>query len=176
MLNGTAVAVVTEVNMKLFNSPDSQSSNRAFTLPEILVSMSVVGLLVLSLFGGLSSGMSAVKAARENLRATQILEEKMEVFRAFSWDQVTTNAASIPTNFLAYFYPTNVAGTTNVDLSKSGTVYTGQVTIANCSFTESYSNDLKKITGTVTWQSGSALHQRTMDTMVSRFGMRNYLY
>lgn len=138
--------------------------------------MAIVGLLVLSLFGGLSSGMNAIRAARENLRATQILEEKMEVFRAYSWDQITTNASTIPTSFLAYFYPTNVAGSTNVDLSKSGTIYTGAVTIASSALTESYSNDLMKVTASVTWQSGTVLHQRTMDTMISRYGMRNYLY
>jgi prepilin-type N-terminal cleavage/methylation domain-containing protein len=162
--------------MRVFTSQTNQTRKGAFTLPEVLVSMAVVGLLVLSLFGGLSSGMGAIRAARENLRATQILEEKMEVFRAYSWDQITTNAASIPTNFVAYFYPTNISGSTSVDLSKSGTVYTGVLTIAESLLGESYSNDLKKVTATVTWQSGAVLRQRSMDTMVSRYGMRNYLY
>jgi uncharacterized protein (TIGR02598 family) len=162
--------------MKVFTSQTNQTRKGAFTLPEVLVSMAVVGLLVLSLFGGLSSGMGAIRAARENLRATQILEEKMEILRAYSWDQITTNVTAIPTNFVAYFYPTNISGLSGVDLSKSGTVYTGVLTIADSALGESYSNELKKVTVSVTWQSGNVLHQRSMDTMVSRYGMRNYLY
>jgi prepilin-type N-terminal cleavage/methylation domain-containing protein len=162
--------------MNAFTAPTNQIRKRAFTLPEVLVSMAVVGLLVLSLFGGLSSGMGAIRAARENLRATQILEEKMEILRAYSWDQITTNVTGIPTNFVAYFYPTNISGLANVDLAKSGTIYTGVLTISDSALGESYSNELKKVTVSVTWQSGDVLHRRSMDTMVSRYGMRNYLY
>jgi hypothetical protein len=45
--------------------------------------------------------------ARENIRATQILEEKMEVVRLFNWDQVVNLPGYIPTNFIAPFYANN---------------------------------------------------------------------
>ena len=45
---------------------------------EVLVAVSLVGIMFVSLYSGISSGFAVVQLARENLRATQILQEKME--------------------------------------------------------------------------------------------------
>ena len=141
----------------------------AFTLVEVLVAVALIGLVFTSFYAALSAGFASIAVARENLRATQILAEKMEVFRTFSWTEL--NGGNIPTNFTAYFYPTNsnnsVAG---------GVIYTGVVSIANSGISESYSNDLRKVTVNLSWASGSIPRERTMQTFVSQNGTRNYVY
>jgi len=42
--------------------------------------------------------------------------------------------------------------------------------------TESYSNSLKKVIATATWQSAGQQHQRQMTTLISQYGMQNYIY
>ena len=57
----------------------------AFSMIEILVAMVVLGIMFVSLYSGFSSGFAVVQLARENLRATQILQEKMETIRLYTW-------------------------------------------------------------------------------------------
>ena len=72
------------------------------TLAEVMVSVGLLGIMVVSLFAGFSSGFDVVRAERENVRATQILEERMEVIRLIHWDYVAPGF--IPTNFTVPFY------------------------------------------------------------------------
>jgi prepilin-type N-terminal cleavage/methylation domain-containing protein len=67
------------------------AARAAFTLVELVVAMAVIGVVVVSLYGGITSGISSVRMARENLRATQILVEKTEAIRLYRWDQITNS-------------------------------------------------------------------------------------
>ena len=139
----------------------------AFSLAEVLVALAVGSILFVSLYSGLSTGFAVVQLARENLRATQILQEKMETIRLYTWDQVAT-AGFIPTNFVEVFYSaTQYTG---------GLTYTGSVTIAAAPVSESYSNDLKLVTVLVTWESANVIRRREMSTLISRYGLQNYIY
>ena len=131
--------------------------------------MGMLGMMVVSLYGGISSGFATVKAAREGLRASQILSEKMEEFRTFAWAEITST--NIPLTFNSYFYPTNLINTTN-----SGVMYSGNVTITNANVTEPYNSSLRMISVDLTWQSGNRTHTRNMQTLVSQYGMRSYVY
>ena len=139
----------------------------AFTLMEIMVAVGVAGIVFLSVYAGLSSGFAIVELSRENLRATQIAQEKMETIRLYTWDQVTT-PGFIPTNFTDVFF----SGTQ----SASGLTYTGAVSIVDAPVTESYSNDLKEVTVSVSWASAGVLRIREMRTFISRYGLQNYIY
>ena len=142
-----------------------------FTLAEVLVGVGVMGVMTLSLFAGFSFGFAGVRVLREDLRATQILTERMEVVRLLNWDEVVNLPGYIPTNFIAPFYassPTNSTG--------GGVTYTGSVSVTTVPMTESYSNDLRKIQVQVTWTSGNIVRQRQMTTLVSQFGMQKYVY
>src|SRR5438093_2350219 len=75
---------------------------RAFTLMELAVAMGLLGFMVVSLYAGLTSGFAVLRVARENLRATQILEEHMELIRLINWHDVTT-PGFIPATFNASF-------------------------------------------------------------------------
>jgi prepilin-type N-terminal cleavage/methylation domain-containing protein len=155
--------------MKLHTDRDEfcQASNRAFSMVEVLVAMSLVGIMFLSLYSGISSGFAVVQLARENLRATQILQEKMETIRLYNWDQVN-QTGFIPTNFTASYYTTNQAGT--------GLIYTGSVSVASASMSESYNSDLRMVTVQLKWKSANVGRTREMKTLVSRYGLQNYIY
>src|SRR5678809_1021852 len=68
-----------------------------FTLAEVMVSVSVTAMAFVSLYVGISCCFGVVQANRENVRATQILQEKLEVVRLFNWNQVTNGY--IPATF-----------------------------------------------------------------------------
>src|SRR5437899_2915270 len=72
-----------------------------FTILELVVALALIGLLVLAVYGAITSGMVTMRMARENLRATQILLEKMEAIRLYNWDQLNTNF--VPTQFISNY-------------------------------------------------------------------------
>lgn len=149
------------------NKTSSALARAAFSLSEILVALAIGSVVFVSLYSGLSTGFAIVQLARENLRATQILQEKMETIRLYTWDQIST-AGFIPTNFIDVFYSsTQYSG---------GLTYTGSVTIVAAPISESYSSDLKMVTVQVTWESANVLRTREMKTFVSRYGLQNYIY
>src|SRR5204863_9159663 len=76
----------------------------AFSLVEATVGMAIIGTTVGALFTGFTSGFFTMQLARENLRATQIMLEKMETIRLYSWKQVT-NSAYIPNTFTNFYDP-----------------------------------------------------------------------
>ena len=134
---------------------------------EVLVAVAIGGVVFVSLYSGLSTGFAVVQLARENLRATQILQEKLETIRLYTWEQITAQGF-IPTNFTDVFYSaTQYTG---------GLTYTGSVAIANAPLTESYNSDLRMVTVKVSWESANVLRQREMSTFVSRYGLQNYVY
>ena len=139
------------------------------TLAEVMVSVGLLGIMVVSLFAGFSSGFDVVRASRENVRATQILEERMEVIRLIKWDNVTPGF--IPTNFTVPFYAVVGTNTTPVGLT-----YTGTVSFPDTGMSETYSTNLRTIQIGLTWTSGNVTHKREMITYVSKYGMQNYIY
>jgi prepilin-type N-terminal cleavage/methylation domain-containing protein len=155
--------------MKLNVMNQTQRATRwsAFTLVEVLVAMALVGITFVSLYTAISSGFAVINVARENLRATQILLEKMETLRLYNWNQINSNGF-IPPTFTA---PDSPLGNTN-----SGLMYQGTMTITNAPASETYSNDLRVVILQVSWTSGRVLRQREMQTLVSRYGLQNYIY
>jgi len=147
----------------------SLSSKMAYSFIELLVAMAVLGVMFVSLYSGFSAGFAIIELARENLRATQILQEKMETIRLYTWDQINT-PGFIPTNFVENFY--SVGTNTN----SSGLNYTGRVTIASAPVAASYSNELKSVTIEVRWSSARIERTRQMSTLVTRNGLQNYIY
>jgi hypothetical protein len=121
-----------------------------------------------SIYVGFVQGFHVINANRENLRATQILAERTEIVRLYTWNQLT-NTTYIPKTFTEYFHPTAAKG-------KQGAVYAGKVTVRNTSLSEGYTNDLREVVIDLSWTSGSKKHQRTVTTLVAHYGLQNYLY
>jgi prepilin-type N-terminal cleavage/methylation domain-containing protein len=139
----------------------------AYSMIEVLVAVAVLGVMFVSLYSGFSSGFAVIQLARENLRATQIMQEKMETIRLYTWDQINT-PGFVPTNFVDNFY--------SVGTNVSGLSYTGQVTITTAPFSASYSNDLKSVKIRLQWSSANVLRTREIQTLVTRQGLQNYVY
>jgi type II secretory pathway pseudopilin PulG len=144
---------------------------RAFTLVEACVAMGLVGVIFIGLYASLAWGFASLRLTRENLRATQILTEKMETIRLYTWDQVTVISNFLPTTFTATYYPpgeTNTYGT--------GTIYSGTLSVEPVAFGTNYDDDMRKVTVKVNWVTGGLPRSRSLTTFVSQYGMQNYVW
>src|SRR5579883_1845407 len=144
---------------KVWTHASLRACRRAFTLVEVMMGFCVIGVMMASLYGGLYFGFAQVKLAREDERATQILQEKMEVVRLLNWNQLVNTPGYVPSTFSASYAlgnPTNSPA--------SSLIYSGTVIVTNAPISESYSNDLRLIKIQLTWQSGGITHQRQMST------------
>ena|ERR1041384_2501610 len=152
-----------------------RSSAVAFTLAEVMISVLILVIMLVSLFAGFSSGFSAVQATRENLRATQIMLQRVEALRLFKWSQANNTNYLKPT-FTEKYDPraTNAAGT----------LYTGFVTVSTpANLPAAYNTNMLDVTITLYWtnyygrnMTNKLVRTRQMETYVARYGMQNYIY
>jgi prepilin-type N-terminal cleavage/methylation domain-containing protein len=82
---------------------------RGFSLVEVVIAMAIVGVSAFALLSGISSGMLTMQMARENVRATQIMVERTETLRLYSWDQLNTTNF-IQTAFTESYDPVSTNG------------------------------------------------------------------
>jgi Tfp pilus assembly protein PilV len=142
----------------------------AFTLLETFIASVLILLGMVSLYAGITYGFSVTQVTRENLRATQLILEKFETIRLYTWDQINgSNGFIIPTNFTES-YAVDTAGTA------SGVTYNGTMTIETAPLGTSYSTDMKLVTVTLNWTSAGVPRTRTMQTLVARQGLQQYVY
>ncbi len=139
----------------------------AFTIVEVVFAMGTAALMFLALYAGVTWGFAVMRLCRENTRATQILLEKMETIRLYTWDQVNSNGFLTPT-FSVPYYP--MGG------SNTGTIYHGTLTIGPAPVYASYADDLRQVTVTINWTTGDLPRTRSISTYVSRYGLQNYVY
>jgi len=150
---------------------NSLKSQQAYTIAEVIMGSAVMGVMLVGLFGGMTSGWAFTQLAREDLRATQIMVEKMEEVRLYSWSQINgSNGYVIPPSFNTSYYPPGLG-------NSSGITYTGQLSILPANLGgASYSNAMRLIKVNLQWQSGRAPHSRAMSTYVGSNGIQNYVY
>jgi len=139
-----------------------------FTLMEVLVATAVIGLVFTALYSGITSCFFSIRLARENLRATQIMLEKMEVIRLLTWSQVNSNGF-LPGTFKALYDPNSP------DPSKALS-YEGTIVVTNIPLSVNYKDDLRLVTVRLTWNTDRLARTREMSTYVSRYGVHNYLF
>jgi len=176
------------------NRPREKTSG-GFLLIEAIVGMAVVGLLIAALYSALTSGFRTEQLDREDIRATQLLIEKMDELRVISWEQLLDPSIT-PTNFDASFNPDETPalrqrnflnmpalglGATNAvakGLQKyQSLVYYGTVDIVDSPNDTTYSSDMKQVTVTLKWKAQSGMTRtRSFTTFVARYGMQNYKY
>ncbi len=146
---------------------------RGYSLMEVICAIAIAAIVTSILFNGFDSGYSILQTTREDLRATQILMQKTEAFRLYSWDELT----NAPRTFQEYYYP---AGITS---SNSGAVYYGTVSAlgipTNIPDSDTYKANIHSINITVAWTnyngSRAVPHTRQMQTFNAVNGMQNYL-
>src|SRR6185503_1884382 len=141
--------------------------HHAFTLMEVMLAVVIVGVEFVSLYVAISQGFAVVQSARENLRATQIMQEQVEVIRVLDWEKVTTTPS--PWNFSANFYPAN--GT------NPGITYSGTIAVTDAPVPGAYAADMRLVVVSLSWTNGAnsrAMRNRELRTLVSRYGLHNY--
>jgi len=140
---------------------------------EVMVATFLLGIMVVALLGAFSWGLSVVHAARDNLRATQILTQKTETVRLFKWNQLTNNAMA-PPNFTAYYDPSG---------TNSGTLYSGKYSVlaVPSEIPAAYRDKMRLVDVDVYWTNRVSatrvtVQRRQVQTFVAQFGLQNYVY
>lgn len=151
-------------------------SREGVTLIELMVSVAIISILFVALYQGMTFGTISLSRSREDQRATQVLLDKIEIMRLYSWDQINSNGF-IPTSFTEPFSygisnKTLVVGYTN----EPGFYYYGTIQITSPPFTNAYSSSMKQVNITLKWTNSGLERERSMSTFVSEKGLQKYVY
>ena len=136
-------------------------------------------MVLVSLFAGISASFRVTQAARENLRATQIMLERMETVRLYTWNQLLYSNM-IPATTTTFYYPLATEG------ESRGITYRVNLSVTNAAMNPpaAYSDRLRAISVTVFWtnyygskrQTNVLVRSRSMTTYSARDGIQNYVY
>ena len=181
------MAPAARILVKLGITDISKRRTSAFSLTELLIATAITSIAFVSLYSGIASSFGVLSVARENLRANQIMVEKLETIRLYNWDQINSNGF-IPPTFTAPFFPTvitNVLGknpdgstsyTTYTNGSHGGVTYFGQVSITNAPVSPQYASSMRLVTVDLVWTNGNVARQRSMQTLISANGLQDYIF
>ncbi len=158
--------------MKMHRPVFDKPTQGGFSLAEVIIAVFLLGVVVLALFGAFSAGMSIIQNERDNIRATQIMLQKMETVRLLTWSQ-GVNSGIAATNFADFYDPL---------ASAKGTAYQGYflTAMADTNIPADYQKQLRAAAVTVYWTNylgrQPVVHSRQVQTFVARYGMQNYVY
>lgn len=147
-----------------------RGTSKAFTLLETSIASVIILLAIASVYAGITYGFSVTQVTRENLRATQLILEKFETIRLYTWDQLNGSNNFVIPNTFTESYAVDTTG------NASGVTYSGTMTLETPPLGASYSGDMKLVTVTLTWTSAGVPRTRTMQTLVARQGLQQYVY
>jgi hypothetical protein len=144
------------------------------SLPEVIFAVCLVGMMLVSLYTGFSSGFTIVRSARQNIRATEILTRQSERLRLLNWTQVLDTQNFLRPTFTETLDP-NDSPSNPTSLTYFGTIEPSTPT----DWPAAYRNQVRLITITLTWTNtiGSTpiVNQRQMQTCIARYGMQSYI-
>ena len=159
-----------KLHLKYRKGLASRAALKAFTLAEVLIAVLVVATVTVSLYAAFSSGFAIMQISREDLRATQILMQKLEGLKLCTW----TSLGNCPIGFIEKYDPTG----TNTGIVYTGTVATNTPTMIPS--TAAYRANMCQVVATVYWTNYSAaqftVRTRQMETLVARYGIQNYIW
>jgi hypothetical protein len=158
------------MNLTGRDQASARARTQAFTMIEAMVASLLAGMMFIALYAGLAFGFRTIQLARENTRATQIMIEHMEICRLYKWKDLTNVGVFLNTNPITV--PYYAVGGTNTSL-----VYTSRVILEPTTLGTSYSDDMRKLSIRLDWQSqGASNRTRTMSTYVTRNGLQSYVW
>src|SRR5438445_11538604 len=114
--------------------PKTQESG--MTLMDVVMSTAILSLMSIGVIGSLTYGFFVMQMARENQRATQIMLEKVETLRLYSWDQVNSNGF-VPPTFTDVYDPQAPSG-------RQGVVFNGTVDIGQFTNGVTYATNMRQ--------------------------------
>ena len=150
------------------------NSSGGFSLVEATIGLALLAMVCLALYTGLGSTAMSVRLARENLRATQIMTEKLDTIRLYGWSQLT-DGKYIPAKTTVQFYPPDRLPP-ELQRAHGSMTYDVGISIEPAPVEEVYKNDLRLVTVELNWHSGNMERTRKMSTLVSRYGLHKYIY
>ncbi len=152
---------------------DARRGTRAFTLVEVLISVGILAFMMVSLYASFAFGFASLATTREDLRATQLLMQKVEAVRLCTWAQLS----NCPATFSDKYDP--LGGTNGTGVVYGGTLNTTGVA-TNIPGSASYQSQLHLITVTVSWTNYTGktpiVHFRQFQTLSAYSGLQNYVY
>ena len=133
------------IELKCKRGSAKRANRRAsgYTFAEVLVAAGILGFMGTSLYAAFSAGFCLIQTTRENLRATQIMVQKLEAVRLFTWSQVCDTTNYLKPTFTEMYDP---LGSNN---GSGGAPYTGSVTAsvpAAGKLPEAYRTNMRTIT------------------------------
>lgn len=139
------------------------------TLMEVVMATGILSIMAGAIIGSFNHGFFIMQLVRENQRATQIIAEKVETIRLYSWNQVNTSGF-IPYSFTDTFDPRAATGS-------KGVKYYGFINVSGVPFSTSYSANMRQIRITLVWFSSRGIvNVRYATTFIAKDGIQNYVY
>ena len=158
---------------------------------EAITSMALLMVVIAALYGGITFGVRQATHSPEELRAVQIMLDKMEALRLYRWSQFgAAYDPDDPEDPLEPFDPEDPHGpdddealfvvpttfTAAFDAGKSSSgqlTYHGRLTVTNAPLTETYSKNLLLVTVSLNWTNRGQVYNRSMQTLFAKYGMQN---
>ena len=153
--------------MKIGLSVKNRRATSAFTIVEVGIAVAIVGTLVVTLYTAIGFSFRTLQVTRTELRATQIMVEKLEAIRLYQWSQLLDTNFT-PRTFTDYYYPASIA-------TNQGIRYDGTLSVDTVTFSNSYADCLRAVTIEVKWNDGGRSHARQMTTFVASNGFQRYV-
>jgi hypothetical protein len=160
----------------------------------MLIAAAISAIIFAAAFATVSTSFGILTVTRQNLRATQIIVSRLEGLRLEAWDQTNQlsqlfNTGYVPTSFVEYFYPLGLNGSTNEGIAYYGTMTVNQLTTPALQAevfggtVPSYATNMALVTVSLSWTNSTTgtsvqgkVHTRSMSTLVSEYGIQNYVY
>ena len=174
------LSTVCRVQLGRKGCPDSEHANgqtdtvrpgkaqAGMTLVDVIMAVAILGIMMGGILGAFRYGFFSLGMVRENQRATQIILEKMETIRLYSWDQINSNGF-VPPTFTDYYDPNAVSGS-------RGATFNGTATVGACPIGTSYATNMRQLTVTLNWTTGDIPRTRSLTTYIAKDGIQNYVY
>ena len=124
-----------------------------------------------ALYAGFSYGLATMGVTRQDLRATEIILQRLERVRLCSFSQVTDTSIN-PATSTEYYDPADQSsgyGGVPYTLTFSATVP------ASGALPDAYRTNMLLVTVGAAWTSGNLQHSRSMQTYVAQNGIQSYV-
>ncbi|MEO0796991.1 MAG: type II secretion system protein [Verrucomicrobiota bacterium] len=129
-----------------------------FTLVELMIGLTLMGVIFTGAFSGMKTGLDIVEEARDQARATQLLQSEIERMRTLNWSDIT-----------------NLPATESITLTGSASnTYNNRYNFER-SIT-SLGTGRVRVSVTASWNNGQRDRSLSMTTGISENGLFDYYY